>query len=200
MKWLMGAFAALFLSGCIQVFPDQPSGAKTIVIRVDGLADIAAPDVDWQLIVERPTTSAELDKNVIAVQDQTETIRYISDAVLPDDLTEVLERATIDAFLESHKIKGVGGNGSGISADYILLSDIDAFGLYVGGVGMLPDAQFELVAQLVEVKTRKVVAKKRFKAQATVPEKTVFLVANALNEVVTQVLRDVVVWALTTGR
>lgn len=200
MKWFLSAFVVLFLSGCVQVFPEQPFGAKTIVIRVEGLADVDGPEVDWQLIVERPTTSAELDKNVIAVQDKTEVIRYISDTVLADDLTEVLERAIIDAFLESHKIKGVGGNGAGISADYILLSDVDAFGLYVHGVDSLPQAQFEMVAQLVEVQTRRVVAKKRFSARVAVPERTVLLVANALNEVVTKVLRDVLEWTLKTKR
>ncbi len=199
MRWVLLCCLPFFLTGCVHIFPEQPSGVKTIVIRAEGCSAVEGPEVESQLIVERPTTSSELDKNIIAVMGETDTLLYISDTVLSDDLTEVIERATIEAFLESKKIKGVGGNGSGISADYILLSDIDSFGLYVPHKGATPEARFEMVGQLVDVKTRKVVSKKRFSAMVPVPAKTVSVVANALNDVVSHVLRDVLTWVLSAG-
>src|SRR5579872_3785549 len=192
---LLGGLAAL--AGC-SILPkvQDPTTLYTLTPKNTFPPDL--PSVNWQLVVELPTAAAGIDSSRIALSHDPFTLEYYAKAAWTDNAPGMVQTLLIESFERTGKIVAVGPESAGLRPDYILKTDLRAFEADYRGTDPIPTVVVRMSAKLVAMPQRRIIgaitSQKYVKAAGSRFED----ILNAFNDALGHVLRDVVVFALTT--
>lgn len=145
------------------------------------------------LVVNPPSAVQVLDTERIVVQPRPGEIAYADDGQWSDRLPKLLQARMIQAFENASRLRAVGRPGERLVPDWQLVTDIRQFAVVAGG-STSPVAVVEISAKLVGDRSGRIGAGKVF--AATAPANTDAAgAAEALDNALSQVLRDMVRWA-----
>ncbi|HXQ41371.1 MAG TPA: ABC-type transport auxiliary lipoprotein family protein [Candidatus Udaeobacter sp.] len=152
----------------------------------------------WQLVVELPTAAAGIDTSRIALSHDPFILEYFAKAAWTDNATGMIQTLLVESFERTRKIVAVGPESAGLRPDYILKTDLRAFEADYRGTDPIPTAVVRMSAKLVAMPQRRIIgavtSQKYVKAAGSRFED----ILNAFNDALGHVLRDVVVFTLTT--
>jgi cholesterol transport system auxiliary component len=156
LRWAALA-AALLLGGCELIkAAEEPTDLYTITPK--STFDASMPSVFWQLAVEVPNASANLNTSRIAIAQSPTSSDYYSKTAWTDRAPLMVQTRIVDSFENSHKIIAVARESIGLRANYVLQSDLRNFeAMYFYGKEQ-PIAHVRIVAKLVRMPDRQIVA------------------------------------------
>ena len=156
------------------------------------------PSVNWQLVVELPTAAAGIDSSRIALSHDPFTLEYYAKAAWTDNAPGMVQTLLIESFERTGKIVAVGPELAGLRPDFILKTDLRAFQANYRGGDPVPTVVVRVSAKLVAMPQRRIVraidSDKSVKAAGSKFED----VLNAFDDALGHVLKDIVVYTLTT--
>lgn len=143
-----------------------------------------------QLVVNEPTTVQAIDSDRILVRDGG-ALSYLPDAQWADRLPKLFQVRLIQTFENASRLGRVGRPGDRVVADLALNADIRSFGIEAAS----SQAVVEVTVRIVSDRSGRVSAAKGFSARVPVASVTGPSAARALDEAMSQVLRDIVRWS-----
>jgi cholesterol transport system auxiliary component len=193
-RWLAGA-AALALAGCASLFVATPPGN---LYRLAAANDFPSnlPDVGAQMLVDLPEAPAAIDTNRIALSKSPLSLDYYADSVWTDRVPDVLENLLVASFEDSRAITAIGRGSSGLRADFILRTEIRHFEAVYDAAGGPPREWVAIIARLVAMPQRRIIAQARFEQRAPAAADNVPAVVAAFNTATDAALRAIVLWTL----
>jgi len=193
-RWLAGA-AALALAGCASLFVATPPGN---LYRLAAANDFPSnlPDVGAQMLVDLPEAPAAIDTNRIALSKSPLPLDYYADSVWTDRVPDVLENLLVASFEDSRAITAIGRGSSGLRADFILRTEIRHFEAVYDAAGGPPRVWVAIIARLVAMPQRRIIAQARFEQRAPAAADNVPAVVAAFNTATDAALRAIVLWTL----
>ncbi|HXC12806.1 MAG TPA: ABC-type transport auxiliary lipoprotein family protein [Stellaceae bacterium] len=193
-RWLAGA-AALALAGCASLFVATPPGN---LYRLAAANDFPSnlPDVGAQMLVDLPEAPAAIDTNRIALSKSPLSLDYYADSVWTDRVPDVLENLLVASFEDSRAITAIGRGSSGLRADFILRTEIRHFEAVYDAAGGPPRVWVAIIARLVAMPQRRIIAQARFEQRAPAAADNVPAVVAAFNTATDAALRAIVLWTL----
>jgi cholesterol transport system auxiliary component len=193
-RWLAGA-AALALAGCASLFVATPPGN---LYRLAAANDFPSnlSDVGAQVLVDLPEAPAAIDTNRIALSKSPLSLDYYADSVWTDRVPDVLENLLVASFEDSRAITAIGRGSSGLRADFILRTEIRHFEAVYDAAGGPPRVWVAIIARLVAMPQRRIIAQARFEQRAPAAADNVPAVVAAFNTATDAALRAIVLWTL----
>lgn len=143
-----------------------------------------------QLVVNEPTSVNALDSDRILVRDGA-ALAYLPDGQWADRLPKLVQTRLIQTFENASRLGRVGRPGDRVVADYAINADIRSFGIEAQG----GQALVEITVRIVSDRNGRVVAANAFGARVPVSAVSGPEAAAALDQALSQVLRDIVRWA-----
>lgn len=193
---LLGSLSAL--AGC-NILPTNvqvPTALYSLRPKNQFPADL--PTVRWQLVVELPTAAAGIDTSRIALSHDPFVLEYFAKAAWTDNATGMIQTLLVESFERTGKIVAVGPESAGLRPDYILKTDLRAFEADYRGTDPIPTAVVRMNAKLVAMPQRRIIGAVTSQKYAKAAGSRFEDILNAFNDALGHVLRDVVVFALTT--
>ncbi|MDC8011679.1 ABC-type transport auxiliary lipoprotein family protein [Tahibacter soli] len=161
--WIVAGALAVSLSACSLVAGKREAltvYAPHIALPANGSSVPAAPR-RWQLWVAEPATLEPLAGTRIVVVEEPGTLQFYRGARWSDEVPVMMQRFIVDGLREYAGVTGVGTPSSGLTADYVLRSDLHGFQIEFRGAP-LPTATIQITAQLVDASNGQVLASRRF--------------------------------------
>lgn len=145
-----------------------------------------------QIAVGAPTALAVLDTEKILVEAAPGQITYLPDAQWSDRLPALFQARLIESFENGSRARSVTRPGSGVRADFVLLTDLRAFGVlaFQGN-----EAVVEVSAKIVNDSTGRIVAAQVFTGRVAASAMNGPAVTAALDAASDQVFIELVKWA-----
>lgn len=185
--------------GCTGLVPGSRPPPRIFRLTPKSTFPADLPLVDWQMIVEAPVANAGLDTTRVALMRGPHEIEYYARSSWVDTAPLMVQTLIIESFENSGKIVSVGRESLGLRADYLLKLELREFQAEYQE-GPLPRAHVAISAKLVKLPSRQIVAAQTFEGYETASADTVEEVVNAMDVALGRVLRDMVVWTLTSGQ
>ena len=154
------------------------------------------PPVDWQLVVEAPTSAASLDTPRIALQRTPLTFEYYADAAWTDNAPAMVQTLLIESFESTKRISGVGREAIGLRPDYILKTDLREFEAVYDGDNPVPTIWIRMNAKMVKLPERRIVVSDTFGEKLPAASGKLEDIVAAFDEALGHVLKKVVMFAL----
>ena len=200
MSWIarsLAAFVLLVLTGCGGILP-QPS-PPPLLYRLTPASQFSAPArvVPLQLAVDAPSAEAALDTTRIALTRSPTTLDYFADAAWTDRLSSILQAELIVSFDKADRLAAVAPQGGALRADVMLVSTLDHFEAVYDEKGA-PTWRIELMAKLVRLPERTLIAERAFSAEVPARQNAVPAIVQAANAAWQRVASDIVDWTATT--
>jgi cholesterol transport system auxiliary component len=184
--------------GCTGLVPGSRPPPRIFRLTPKSTFPADLPRVDWQMIVEAPVANAGLDTTRVALMRGPHEIEYYARSSWVDTAPLMVQTLIIESFENSGKIVSVGRESLGLRADYLLKLELREFQAEYRE-GPLPRAHVAISAKLVKLPARQIVAAQTFEGFETASADAVEEVVNAMDLALGRVLRDIVVWTLTSG-
>jgi len=162
-------------------------------------ADPAWPHVDWQLSISPPMAARMVDSQRIAVRPTPGQIEVYKGAAWAKTPSEQLVDTVLRTLEDSGDIRAVARQGSGISADYKLVTELRRFDADYDG-GAVPKATIEVNAKLLHVSDQDIVEARTFRQAVPAAATDVGSVARAFDQALGKVAHDMSGWILATGQ
>jgi cholesterol transport system auxiliary component len=198
-RLLLAVAVALPLAGCISLI-DEPAPIDVYALRSQPLDTASLPSVPWALTVIRPSSTAFLDSNRIAVRPEPNVLQVYKGANWSDSLPDLVQAGIVQAFENSGKIKSVSRQNSGVPAEVALLLDIRQFeSIYANGA-KIPSAVIQIHAKVLEYPSNRVIAAKTFSVDTPSASKEIPDVVLAFERGMNTVIGDIAAWTLVNGR
>jgi cholesterol transport system auxiliary component len=145
------------LGGCGGLLPKAPE--RTLYRLNPAIASQQAPRrVPALLVIATPTASAGLDTNRIALIRSPVEIDYFAAGEWVDRPPFLVKEALIEGFQKSGAFAGVASEGRGLSADYVLNTDIRDFTAIYDTPDGPPLARVRITAELITMPGRDIAA------------------------------------------
>lgn len=189
----------LLLAGC-SVLASSDRHATTIYapqVRVQ--ADPTWPQVDWQLVVTKPSAARLVDSPRINVRPSPGELEIYRGASWSQPATDMLEDTLVRGFEDSGRIAAVARISTGIRADYKLTTDLRRFEADYRGAD-LPAATIELNAKLIHSADQRVVAARTFVVVEPATATDIPNVARAFETALDKVSTELIGWTLVNGQ
>jgi cholesterol transport system auxiliary component len=193
-RWLAGG-AALALAGCASLFVATPPGN---LYRLAAASEFPSnpPFVGAQVLVDPPQAPAAIDTNRIALSKSPLSLDYYADSVWTDRVPDLLENLLVASFENSGAITAIGSASSGLRADFILRTEIRHFEAVYDAAGGPPKVWVTIIARLVAMPQRRIIAQARFEQRVPAAEENVPAVVAAFNTATDAALKAIVLWTL----
>lgn len=162
--------------------------------KLDPIADV--PEAGWQLGVSLPDAAQSLDTERIALELTSQTMDYYANSAWQDRAPVIVQRALLEGFEKSGKIKAVARDTEGIRADYLLQSDLRSFEARYDVPDTAPTVVVDISAKLVRPQSREIAATLQSRHTATAGTNSVPAVVAAFDEALGQAVEEIVAWAL----
>lgn len=160
--------------------------------------DPAWPQVSWKLALGTPVAARMVDSLRIAVRPTPGELEVYKGANWAKAPSEQIEDTVLHALEDSQKISAVARQGSGIAADYTLLTDVRRFEADYAG-NAVPAATIEVNAKLLGAADQNVVASRTFLQAVPASGIDTASVAQAFGTALGTIGRDIAGWTLSTG-
>jgi cholesterol transport system auxiliary component len=187
----------LLLAGCGGLLPKAP---ERTLYRLNP-ADMAMPlqrpvrSVAALLVVATPSAVAGLDTKRIALIRSPVAIDYYADGEWVDRPPFLVKQALIEAFQKSGAFAGVAGEGLGLSADYVLNTDIrDLTAIYDTPDGP-PLARVRLAAELIAMPGRTIAATTSVTREIRAGASDLPAIVSALDRALGAAIQDLIAWS-----
>jgi len=192
---LLAGAASFALAGCTNMIGPGPA-PQLYVLRpkLDPIADV--PEAGWQLGVSLPDAAQSLDTERIALELTSQTMDYYANSAWQDRAPVIVQRALLEGFEKSGKIKAVARDTEGIRADYLLQSDLRSFEARYDVPDTAPTVVVDISAKLVRPQSREIAATLQSRHTATAGTNSVPAVVAAFDEALGQAVEEIVAWAL----
>jgi cholesterol transport system auxiliary component len=191
---VLAPFAAL--PGCASLIPGPGAPPQMYVLTPKSTFVAELPKVEWQLLVDMPAASAELDTTRIVLSRSPVTIDYFADAAWPDRAPAMVQTLIIESFENTGKILAVGRESVGLRADYILKPELRRFQAVYDGVGA-PTIWVRLGARVIVVPEGRIIAQDLFESRIPAEQNTMPAIVAAYDEALGAVMKRLVTWVLT---
>ena len=191
------ALAAAFLVGGCQLInaAEEPTDLYTITPKSTFDADL--PPVFWQLAVEIPVASANLNTGHIAIAQSPTSSDYYAKTAWTDRAPLMVQTRIVDSFENRHKIVAVARESIGLIPNYVLQTDLRHFeALYFYGGN--PIAHVRIVAKLVRMPDRQIIGVASFERCVRARADKVPKVVEAFDQALGSVIKQLVSWTLRT--
>jgi cholesterol transport system auxiliary component len=188
------AATAVVLSGCELIkAAEEPTDLYTITPKSTFEPDM--PAVFWQLAVETPVASANLNTGRIAIAQSPTSSDYYSKTAWTDRAPLMVQTRIVDSFENSHKIVAVARDSFALRANYVLQPDLRNFEAmyFYGGT---PIAHVRIVAKLVRMPDRQIIGVATFERCVRAREDKVPKVVEAFDQALGSVMKRLVAWTL----
>lgn len=201
----------LALAGCSFQLPGMGAPAQLYVLTPKSTFPAGLKPVDWQLLIELPTSPAGLDSPRIAVSYSPIELDYFARSNWTDRAPRMIQRLLVESFENSERIVGVGTDTVGLRSDFLLKTEIREFQAEyhdsggagaspdLPGVGAAPVIRVRLGAKLVRMPRRVIAASASFEAVIPAENNTMQGIIMSFDEALGDTMQDVVIWTLTEG-
>ncbi len=186
----------LLLSGCSILGSKTPPTIFAPDPHV--IADPSWPTAKWQLALAHPDAARMVDTLRIAVRPTPGELEVYQDASWAKTPSEQIESTVLRTLEDSGKIAAVARQGSGIAADYTLLTEVRRFEADYAG-NAVPAATIEVTAKLLHASDQDIVASQTFLQVVPASGTSTAAVAQAFGTALGAISHDVAGWTLTTG-
>lgn len=187
----------LALAGC-SVLGGSKTAATIYAPEPAVTVDPAWPSADWQLVLAHPEAARMLDTLRIAVRPTPGELEVYKGASWAKSPSDQLEDTLLRTLEDSQKIHGVARQGSGIAADYTLLTEIRRYESDYAGAAV-PTATIEVNAKLLRAADQVIVASQTFRQAVPAADAQPAAVAQAFGVAVGAIAHDLAGWTLTSG-
>ena len=189
---------ALMLGAC--ALPDIGSGPPPdlYVLSPKSTFPDDLPTVDWQLVVEEPSTAKGIDTDRIAIAPHPLEVKYLAGSRWADRAPRMIQQLLIQSFENSQKIVSVGRQSIGLRSDFLLkieLREFQAEKTPEGGTQVRVRLNLKLVRQAVGM----IVASQSFEAVKPASGEQVPDIVQAFDDAVGAVMKRAVAWTLKAG-
>lgn len=185
-------------------FPGGGDPAQLYVLTPKSTFDPGLPQVDWQLVVERPVASAGLNSQRIALQRSAVTLDYFAHANWTDTAPQLIQTLLIQSFENTGKIRAVGRESAQLRPDYVLQSELREFEAEYESPTRPPTVRVRLNAKLIRVSDRIIVGSNTVERTVTAEKGDLESVVLAFDDALGKVMKQIVEWTLvapgTTSR
>lgn len=193
MRFLGVLSIGILLSGCGSLLPQPGEPAKKILLTSLPKKGMPRhPTSHHQLIVEIPTVFAPLDNNRLALVPSDRQIDFYADVEWGDRLSTLIQETLLYSLQEQSGLKSVSRSPESIHADLSLKCDVRRF--YIVHQGQNRYADVEYFAQLIRLPEREVIKSATFAEVISVPNETIAVVSEALNQANLKVIEKIVNW------
>jgi cholesterol transport system auxiliary component len=192
---LLAGAATLALGACGSLI--GPSNPSPQIWRLEPA--LAAPSggapASWQLAVARPTATAALDTERIALL-RGAVMDYYADVQWNDAMPRLVQALLVEAFEKSGRVPAVAREAEGIRADYVLQCDIRDFDAQYGAAAdAAPQVVVEIEARLLAPRGE-VVASLDARQTARAGANSVAGVVQAFDQALGAALGQIVSWTM----
>lgn len=198
-RLLLALCLALPLAGCISLI-DQPEPIDVYALRGQALDTASLPSVPWSLTVIRPSSTAFLDSNRIAVRPEPNVLQVYKGANWADSLPDLVQAGIVQALENSGKIRSVSRQNSGVPAEVALLLDIRQFESVYAEDVKKPNAVIQIHAKVLEYPSNRVIAARTFAADVPSASKEIPDVVLAFESGLNTTIADIAAWTLANGK
>lgn len=189
------AALALALPGCVNLGLDGGKDAQTIVYYVledAGRSPVAAPPSPHTLLVTDTTAGAFYDTEGMAFSSKPGTRGYYQFARWSERTGKRFSDLLLTRLERESLFDAVAQSGASVRGDWMLTTDILEF--YHDATRHPGSARMELRAEVTDLKTRKLLARKTFVQSIAVPSFDAAGAHKAFNEAATRTLNEVADW------
>ncbi len=186
----------LLLSGCSILGSKTPPTIYAPDPHV--VADPSWPTVKWQLALAHPDAARMVDTLRIAVRPTPGELEVYQDASWAKTPSEQIESTILRTLEDSGKIPAVARQGSGIAADYTLLTEVRRFEADYAG-NAVPAATIEVTVKLLHATDQDIVASQTFLQAVPASGTSTAAVAQAFGTSLGAITHDIAGWTLNTG-
>lgn len=184
------------LSGCVLPEIDKPITLYTLTPKTT-YAEVL-PRANWQLVVDPPNAAAALDTPRVALARSPYTIEYYAGATWTDNAPAMIQTLLIESFESTGSIVAVGREAIGLRPDYILKTDLREFQAVYQEGEAVPTVWVRMNAKLVEMPDRRIIASETFEQRVKARGRRFPDVIDAFDQALGTVLKNIVVFTLTT--
>lgn len=192
------ASAALLglLAACGGLLPEPP---QRQLYRLAPSVSFPAPlpHVAAQLLVAAPSAPAGLDTRRVALSRSPVSLDYYADAEWEDRVPFLVQAALVDAFDRSGSLAGVGPERLGLRFDFVLETAITDFQAVYDAPDRPPHAVVGLVAKLIRMPDRQIVAQASFRGDAPAAVNALADIVRAFDAALGDAAQQVVSWTVT---
>ena len=184
----------ILLAGCGGLLPKAP---ERPLYRLNPVVALQTPPrrVDALLVVATPTASAGLDTKRMALFQSPVAIDYFAEGEWIDRPPFLVKEALIEGFQKSGAFSGVSSEGLGLSADYVLNTDIRDFTAIYDSPDGAPLARVRIAAELITMPGRNIAATISVTREARAGAVDLPAIVNAFNQALGEAIRDLIVWS-----
>ncbi len=186
----------MLLSGCSILGSKTPPTIYAPDPHV--MADPSWPTVKWQLALAHPDAARMVDTLRIAVRPTPGELEVYQDASWAKTPSEQIESTVLRTLEDSGRIAAVARQGSGIAADYTLLTEVRRFEADYAG-NAVPAATIEVTVKLLHATDQDIVASQTFLQAVPASGTSTAAVAQAFGTALGAITHDIAGWTLTTG-
>jgi cholesterol transport system auxiliary component len=190
---LLGALAA-----CTGIIPGTGEPLKLYTLTPKSTYEGELPKVAWQLVVETPIAPAGINTNRIALSQSPITLDYFAGATWTDSAPAMVQTLLVESFENTGRIVAVGRESVGLRADYVLKIELREFQAEYASPEAPPSVHIRIIAKLVRMPVREIVASHMTERKAQAASNTLDSVVAAFDDALGPVLKDIVVWTLTS--
>lgn len=189
---------ALSVSSC--ALPDIGSGPPPdlYVLSPKSTFPDGLPVVDWQLVVEEPSTAKGIDTDRIAIAPHPLEVKYLAGSRWADRAPRMIQQLMIQSFENSGKIVSVGRQSIGLRSDFVLKMELREFQAEKtpdGGTQVRVRLNLKLVRQAVGM----IVASESFESIKPAGSEKVPDIVQSFDDAVGAVFKRAVAWTLKAG-
>jgi cholesterol transport system auxiliary component len=194
----IAALTATVLTACS--LPDLGSGPPPdlYVLSPKSTFPEELPSVDWQLVVEEPSTAKGIDTDRIAIAPSALEVKYLAGSRWADRAPRMVQQLLIQSFENTKKIVSVGRQSIGLRSDFVLkveLREFQAEKTSEGGTVV----RVRLNLKLVRIALGQIVASQSFESVKPAKSEDVPDIVQAFDDAVGAVLKRAVAWTLKSG-
>lgn len=189
----------LVLAGCSVLAGGDRQSVTIYAPQARVQADPAWPQVDWQLVLAKPSAARLVDSPRINVRPSPGELEVYRGATWSQPATDMLEDTLLRGFEDSGRIAAVARIATGIRSDYKLTTDLRRFEADYRG-GDTPAATIELNAKLIHSVDQRVVAARTFVVAEPAASADIPTVARAFETALDKVSTDLIGWTLLSGQ
>jgi cholesterol transport system auxiliary component len=196
LRWAAVAAASAMIGGCELIkAAEEPTDLYTVTPKSTFDSDL--PAVFWQLTVDAPAASANLNTGRIAIAMSPTSSDYYSKTAWTDRAPLMVQTRIIDSFENSRKIVAVARESIAIRANYVLQTDLRNFEAmyFYGGT---PIVNVRIVAKLVRMPDRQIIGVATFQRCVRARADKVPRVVEAFDQALGSVIKQLVSWTLRT--
>lgn len=194
-----GGFALVLLGGCSFSLVKPPPSPSYYEIPSSRNEIVAGPAVAWQLTIDEPQASREINTDRILVRSGNAEVKYFGGVRWIDRAPRLVQARLAEGFDRSGRIVGVAWGAPGIRSDYKLISELRSFSVLASGDRARANVSVALSLQLVRMSTATIIAAKTFEEGAATDAGSMEAVARSFGDALDKVVAQAMAWAIDAG-